>query len=140
MVRRAENEHDMQQVLQIRQRVFVAEQGVPAELEQDDDDALALHWLAWEGEKPVATARMLMSESRAKIGRVAVLPQARGNGVGRLLMQTLHQKAREEHLEQIYLDAQLQVIPFYESLGYQVEGEVFEDCGILHRRMVLWLG
>ena len=140
MVGLAESPQDLERVYAIRHQVFVQEQGVPADLEQDSYDAQATHWLAWHQEQAVATARLLRySADQGKIGRVAVLPEWRGQGVGRIIMQAIHQWVKGQPLQQLLLDAQLTVIPFYQKLGYQAQGEIFEDCGILHQRMVRWL-
>lgn len=132
-VRPVAGPEELELALAIRERVFVDEQHVPLELERDEYDALAHHWLAWLDGEPVGTARLVeLPGNIGKIGRVAVLPQARGAGLGRQLMEALLHHA--SGLELI-LDAQLEVIPFYEKLGFVAEGEIFQDAGILHRRM-----
>jgi predicted GNAT family N-acyltransferase len=124
----------LQLAFRIRAEVFVEEQHVPADLERDEDDGLALHLLAWRSGEAVGTARAVRKgPGRAKIGRVAVVASARGLGVGKLLMDAMHRQLLHDEL---FLDAQVQVIPFYESLGYRCEGPEFEECGILHRRMI----
>jgi len=121
-------------------RVFVEEQGVPAHLEIDDHDQAAVHWLAYQDGQAVATARLVRySDHQGKVGRVAVLPDWRSAGWGREVMNEIHRWAGDQPFQEIILDAQVEVIAFYEKLGYQAQGEVFEDCGILHRRMVRWL-
>ncbi len=113
---------------------------MPVEEELDVHDEGARHWLGYVQEQPVATARLLnYGEGVGKIGRVAVLSDFRQAGLGKQLMQAVEQTARQEQLRQLVLDAQIQVVEFYQQLGYQAEGELFEDCGILHRRMVKWL-
>jgi len=120
----------------IRCKVFVEEQHVPPELEIDEADEGALHFLIQRGEKALGTARLIrLSGGKAKIGRVAVLREARGCGAGKLLMEHMIKRARQEGFRELCLDAQLTVIPFYEKLGFSAEGDVFADAGILHRRM-----
>jgi predicted GNAT family N-acyltransferase len=140
MVRLAKTPQDLERVFAIRHQVFVQEQGVPADEEHDSHDAQATHWLVWHQDQAVATARLVRyPEEQGKIGRVAVLQPWRGQKVGQTLMQAIHQWVDHQPLNKLILDAQLAVIPFYERLGYQAEGEIFDDCGILHRRMVRWL-
>lgn len=141
MVRRAETRQDLERVYSIRHQVFVEEQKVPAHLERDEYDSKALHWLAWDGERPVATARLILDYAprQGKIGRVAVLRPWRSTGLGRTIMLDIHDVARQSEQTQLLLDAQVDVIPFYERLGYTATGDLFEDCGILHRRMTRWL-
>lgn len=140
MVRLVQNPQERQQALDIRQRVFVEEQGVPADLELDAQDGQAVHWLGWRDGHVAGTARLVQYGSdRAKVGRVAVLPEWRSSGLGRELMEEIHRWAQDQPLQQVLLDAQVNVIPFYEKLGYQAEGDIFEEAGILHQRMVRWL-
>src|ERR1043166_10031592 len=70
----------------IRIRVFVREQGVPAEIELDDDDQHAIHFLATSGGRAVGTARLVMHGNNAKIGRMAVLKKNRLKGIGAALL------------------------------------------------------
>ncbi|SCZ59411.1 Predicted N-acyltransferase, GNAT family [Thiohalomonas denitrificans] len=122
----------------IRERVFILEQGVPAELEWDEEDAAATHLLAHApGGEPLATARMLID---GHIGRVAVLPEWRRRGIGSMLVIQCIAIGRERGLKQIWLDAQVTAIPLYEKLGFVAEGDEFLDAGIPHRRMRQQLG
>lgn len=139
MVRLVQSQQEREQALSIRKQVFVEEQGVPAELELDAYDDNALHWLLWRDQQPVATARLLRQENQGKVGRVAVVPAWRGHGLGRKVMEEIHNWSRLQPLEKIVLDAQVQVVPFYEKLGYEPIGELFEEAGIMHQRMVRWL-
>jgi predicted GNAT family N-acyltransferase len=120
-------------LLGVRYAVFVEEQGVPRELEQDANDAAALHLLAIDARgRPVATARMLPD---GHIGRMAVLPDWRGRGIGGRLLQMLVGNARDAGLPAVFLHAQTRAIPFYERFGFRPEGDEFLDAGIPHRLM-----
>ncbi len=123
----------------IRRIVFIEEQSVPAELEWDGLDELAEHFMAISGsgrdEQILGTARMRVVGNSAKAERVAVLASARRLGLGRLLMQAIEARARERSLAKIQLNAQVPVVPFYEKLGYQTQGEVFLEAGIEHLAM-----
>ena len=119
----------------IRNRVFVDEQKVPPWEEMDAYDDTALHFLAEEDGKIIGTARLVRKDERTyKIGRVAVDLEYRSRGLGRELM--LHViEAGFEDCDTLVLDAQVQVIPFYERLEFVAEGPVFLDAGIEHRHM-----
>ncbi len=120
-------------LLGIRFAVFVEEQGVPPELEEDAADPQALHLLARNAAgEAVATARLLPD---GHIGRMAVLRPWRGRGLGTALLQRLLAIAAERGLEAVHLNAQCSAEGFYARLGFQAEGDVFEDAGIPHRRM-----
>lgn len=135
-IRPAEGERDRAAVFVIRGAVFVAEQNVPVEEEWDSRDAGADHLLALHGGVPVGTVRMVVEqEDVGLLGRLAVLPQARGTGTGRALVRAAEERARERGLRSVQLHAQTHALGFYESLGYRAHGEEFLDAGIPHRHM-----
>ena len=127
----------MEKALELRKAVFVSEQGVPPELEIDEMDEAAIHFvLLLEGEV-AATLRLLPQDNYVKIGRVAVRRDLRSMGIGTLLMNRATEHALREGFSEAVLDAQLDSIPFYERLGFSAEGEIFMDAGIPHRGMRL---
>jgi ElaA protein len=135
----AETPSQLELCYDIRRAVFVGEQGVPLELELDDKDAVATHFLmtSAEGGAAVGTARFYEKDSAAKIGRVAILRESRGRGFGALLMSAVLAEARRQGYRRAMLDSQTYAIPFYERLGFAAEGPEFDDAGIPHRRMYL---
>jgi len=131
----------MEQAWALRRRVFIEEQHVPEEIELDADDARAIHALALEGaspaspERPVGCGRMLEHGEYVKIGRMAVLAERRGTGVGRRVLEFLIEHARQRGFRCAVLDAQVHAEGFYLKQGFTPVGEVFEEAGIMHRRM-----
>jgi predicted GNAT family N-acyltransferase len=125
----------MEQVWALRRRVFIEEQHVPEEIELDADDARAFHVLALEDERPVGCGRMLEHGDYVKIGRMAVLAERRGMGVGRQVLEFLVEQARRRGFRRAVLDAQLHAEGFYLKQGFTPVGDVFEEAGIMHRRM-----
>ena len=125
----------MEQAWALRRRVFIEEQRVPEEIELDADDARAFHALALEEERPVGCGRMLAQGNYVKIGRMAVLAERRGTGVGRRVLEFLIEYARRRGFRRAVLDAQLHAEGFYLKQGFTPVGEVFEEAGIMHRRM-----
>ncbi len=125
--------------MRIRFAVFVDEQKVPPELEPDEYDADARHFLALDATgEAVGTARLVdKGAGVGKIGRVAVLAARRGQGIGGALMRRILSDMRQSGYQSAFLDAQVYIIPFYEALGFVAEGPVFDDAGIDHRRMTL---
>lgn len=121
---------------EIRHKVFIDEQKVPQEEEWDGLDPECQHFLAMLDGKPVGTARLLPD---AHIGRVAVLANARGTGLGVLLMQAAIEASRHAGYSQVALSAQVQALAFYERLGFVAHGDEFLDAGIPHREMTLSL-
>lgn len=122
-------------LLDVRIRVFVNEQNVPIEEEVDDWDEPSLHLLATDLDgKPIGCGRMVPNRT---VGRFAVDKEWRGKGLGSALLNTLLQRAKEEGWPEVRLSAQVQAIPFYQSLGFEPFGDVFMDAGIPHRSMLL---
>lgn len=121
---------------EIRRIVFIDEQNVPQEEEWDGLDPECQHFLALLEGQPVGTARLLPD---AHIGRVAVLADARGSGIGVLLMKAAIEAARHAGHSQVALSAQVHALAFYERLGFVAHGEAFLDAGIPHREMTLSL-
>lgn len=124
----------------LRHLVFVAEQGVPIEEEIDDLDPSATHLLAWDGAIPVGAARVVFDGDTAKIGRVCVLAQARGTGLGVALIRHAVEVARAKGATTARLGAQTHALGFYEKLGFAAFGPIYLDAGIDHRDMELPLG
>ena len=116
----------------VRWHVFVSELGIPEAFEFKDDERDFLHVLAFVDEEVVATGRV---DATGHIGRVAVLKSFRKAGFGRRVMRCLENAARDDGLSEVFLAAQVDVIPFYQRLGYQAEGEPFMEVGIPHQYM-----
>lgn len=117
----------------IRLDVFVHEQGIPAELEFDSMEPLCVHALASApGGAAVGTARLLPD---GRIGRVAVTREARGQGVGAMLLQRLMALARERGHQEVELSSQVSAQRLYERFGFRVVGAPFDECGIAHVTM-----
>ncbi|SIO30596.1 GNAT family N-acetyltransferase [Vannielia litorea] len=127
---------DFAACMSVRIAVFVNEQGVPAELENDEHDAEALHLLATRGTRPVGTARVMREGATGKIGRVCVLPELRGTGLGLALMEAALSELRNmEGIERVILGAQTSALPFYARLGFAPYGAPFDSVGIPHVMM-----
>jgi predicted GNAT family N-acyltransferase len=137
-VRRADWGRDRTQLRQIREAVFVVEQGVPLALEWDGIDAECAHVLAEDKDDvAVGTGRLLPD---GHIGRMAVLQSWRHRGVGSALLLELMSIAKERGMREVVLNAQIQASAFYERHGFVAEGESFLDAGIPHLRMRRSLG
>ena len=120
----------------LRRVVFIDEQGVSEAEEVDGLDGKALHLLAWDADCPVGTARLLVKGPVGKIGRVCVLPEVRGTGLGAALIEAaLAELRKQPEVREAVLGAQSHATGFYEKLGFVAEGEEFLDAGIAHRHM-----
>ena len=144
-----------QTLRQIRTRVFIEEQHVPEELEWDGLDKTALHLLA-QIQAPktteehqashiacpteaVGTARIIITNDIAHIGRMAVLPNWRGKGIGFKILQKAILECQQHSVKKIILNAQTYVLNFYQKAGFKISGDEFIDAGILHKEMTLLL-
>ncbi len=136
-VRQITARREIAKAFAIRMRVFVKEQGVPAEIELDSDDERATHFLAYVGTSAVGTARIVARHGTAKIGRMAVSKNYRGRGIGKELLQRATETAKKRGAKTIYLHAQVPVIGFYQSMGFRSVGPIFDEAGIPHRKMIL---
>jgi len=134
-LRTASWEADREALGAVRVPVFVEEQAVPAEEEWDAEDETAFHLLAEDQEgHPVGTARMLPN---GQIGRMAVVRPWRHRGIGGALLSRLLEYASEQAYPPLFLNAQIQAMPFYARHGFQPLGETFMEAGIPHQQMRL---
>ena len=125
----------MQIAHQIRHEVFVIGQNCPEELEWEFEEE-STHFLVFDNKKAVATARHRKTEKGYKLERFAVLASERGKGYGKKVLQAILADLADFN-GLLYMHAQVQVLPFYEKLGFEKEGKIFEEAGIMHYKMVL---
>ncbi|WP_160153646.1 GNAT family N-acetyltransferase [Microbulbifer sp. ALW1] len=135
-VRLADWQTDKATIRDIRQKVFVEEQKVPADLEWDEHEETAQHFLIYHHNKAIGTGRLT---GGGKIGRMAILKEARGLGAGLELLKRICKFARISGQKNAYLNAQVHAIPFYEKASFTVTGEEFMEADIPHVRMELTL-
>ena len=118
----------------LRRTVFVDEQGVAEDEEWDGADPDCRHFLAEDGDGvPICTARLMPS---GQIGRMAVLGEWRGQGIGARLLELAVDAARAAN-QSVFLHAQSHAVGFYERAGFRVTGRPFMEAGIEHREMTL---
>ena len=140
---------------QIRIRVFIEEQHVPEALEWDGLDETALHLLAQiqapkttdehqashiaRQTEAVGTARIIINNNIAHIGRMAVLPHWRGKGIGHKILLKAILECQQRSVKKIILNAQTYVLNFYQKAGFKISSDEFIDAGIMHKEMTLLL-
>ncbi|WP_088066581.1 GNAT family N-acetyltransferase [Gottfriedia luciferensis] len=136
----AATDSEIQDALNVRVEVFVEEQQISKELEFDGLDNECIHFVSYDGEKPIAAGRLRLIESTGKVQRICVLKEYRGKKIGNEIMFLIHKTAKEKNLAQLVLSAQESAIPFYEKLGYEITSEqLFFEAGIPHAEMKLKL-
>lgn len=121
------------QAMEIRQRVFVEEQGFQVEF--DEMDAVAVHFVAFDDfDTPVATCRVFKGEESNTyiLGRLAVSKESRGKNAGRFLVEKVEKYVKAQGGVQLQLHAQCRITAFYERLGFSPFGEIDDDEGLAH--------
>ena len=109
----------------IRKQVFIIEQNIPEEEEWDDQDMISDHFVVYDQNQPIATARLLQNNS---VGRVAVLKAYRGQGIGRMIMLEVIRQAHQQDRKFLQLSSQVHAISFYEKLGFSIQGDAYDEC------------
>ena len=118
----------------IRTQVFICEQGITEADEWDDQDVISQHFVIYDQDQPIATARLLQNHS---VGRVAVVKAYRGQGIGQMIMLEIISYAQKQGLSVLTLSSQVHAISFYEKLGFTVQGNPYDECGISHIEMTM---
>jgi predicted GNAT family N-acyltransferase len=121
----------------IREKVFIEEQKVTSQLEWDGMDKEAIHFLAFKDEKAIGCARAFVIEHCMQLGRIAVLKEYRGEGIGSALIEKAMTTAKLNQLSAIYISAQCHAIDFYKKFGFEVTSDIYLDAEIPHRDMTL---
>lgn len=135
---KAETERLQNECFVIRKKVFIEEQSVPFDLERDDLDAIAIHYLLSFENNFVATARWYKDGHNAHIGRVAVLKEYRGKNFGKQIIEKSIEDIRNGYkMKGVVLASQVQAKEFYEKIGFKEFGNEFIEAGILHVNMIL---
>ena len=117
----------------VRRAVFIEEQNVPESIELDGTDPECSHVLASdESGNPIGTARI---DGSGKIGRMAVLLEHRGRGVGTKMLEAIIEHGRSSGITVFYLSAQIGAVGFYMKMGFKTYGEQFQEAGITHVKM-----
>ncbi|AFZ35155.1 GCN5-related N-acetyltransferase [Stanieria cyanosphaera PCC 7437] len=127
----------MQEIKTIRTQVFQVEQGVAEELEFDGLDEKSQHLIAYLNQQPVGTTRIrTIDEQTVKIERLAVLSEARGQGIGKKLMEKALEIVSNDNYQAVIIHAQEYIKELYLKLGFEQVGKTFQEAGIAHIKMI----
>lgn len=126
-------------LLRLRSEVFVVEQNCVFQ-DMDGLDDRAMHLLGVRGAELVAYVRCFpagVTFDEASIGRVVTRPDARGSGLGHLLMtQAVQALQAEWGAQPIRIGAQAHLKNFYERHGFVDVGKPYVEDGIPHLEML----
>jgi predicted GNAT family N-acyltransferase len=134
-VREARTDDELAAALALRERVFCGEQGVSIEADRDGRDPEATHIVAIADGQVIGTCRLLFRSGVARLGRLAVEPGRRGDGVGAAILREADRVARLAGAEAISLHAQTHAKELYLRDGYIERGATFVEEGIEHVSM-----
>ncbi|WP_304062616.1 GNAT family N-acetyltransferase [Pedobacter glucosidilyticus] len=134
-VKKVSAQEELDKVFAIRKEVFVVEQNCPPELEWENED-VSHHFLAFLESKPAGACRWRKTDKGYKLERFAVLKSCRGKGVAQAMLKTVLADLPKD-AEYVYLHAQITAIGLYQKFDFQAVGDIFEEAGIQHYKMVL---
>ena len=129
--------YDMSVVQHIRQEVFIKEQNVSINdefiLEEEKEN---IHFLIYLNKTPIGTIRYHQDEIGFKIERFAILKEYRSKGYGKKALEFLVNKIAAKYNPcTVYFNAQIQLVDFYKTLGFETEDDIFIEANIKHLRM-----
>jgi len=127
----------LSQLKNIREKVFIQEQKVTPQLEWDGMDEKAIHFLVFNDKAAIGCARAIVIKDHMQLGRMAVLKEYRGQGIGSALLEKAMTIAKLNQLPAIYISAQCHAIDFYKKFGFEVKSDIYLDAEIPHRDMTL---
>ena len=127
----------LSQLKNIREKVFIQEQKVTPQLEWDGMDEKAIHFLVFNDKAAIGCARAIVIKDHMQLGRMAILKEYRGQGIGGALIEKAMTIAKLNQLSAIYIRAQCHAIDFYKKIGFVVTSDIYLDAEIPHRDMTL---
>jgi ribosomal protein S18 acetylase RimI-like enzyme len=120
----------------LRAKVLREPLGLPKGCEVFPFEKEAYHLVAIDQNKVVGCVMFNPEGKSGRLLQMAVFEEYQGKGVGTTLVKKLEEYLAKKGFENIYLHARFDAVPFYERLGYKVEGDEFEEVGIRHFNMV----
>ena len=136
-IRLIKNKKEFDQVLKIREIVFIKGQKVPKQRERDQFDKKAKHVIVIYKGRPVGCARIRFIDKKAKLERIAILSRYQGKRLGKKLMDYLIKYCRKRKAKEIILHSQYYIRNFYRKFGFKQRGKIFMDANIKHIEMRL---
>lgn len=142
VVRPVRNPEELAAALALRHEVFVEEQAIVPDTDQDEQDQAALHLGAWRDGELAGVLRLVPeqeSQGALRLGRLAVLPERRGGGVASALLARARDEALRRRAQGLTASAQIANVSLFVRLGWQKQGEPFTVHGWEHQEMILEL-
>jgi len=124
-------------LIPLRKSVFIREQLVPEEVEWDDWDNKANHIVLTFHNSPIGCSRLIFIDKILYLERMAIIKSKRNQGFGSKLVYEIIRIAKNKKIKEIRISAQIQAMSFYQKIGFIAQGEIFNDAGIKHIKMML---
>lgn len=138
-IRLIRNKKELDEVFNIRNKVFGEEQKIDRAVDFDRLDNNAKHTIVFYGNKVIGCARIRLIKNRVKLERIAILKEYRGKGFGVELMRYLVSYAKKKKAKEIYFHSQYYIKDFYKKCGFKIRGKPFPEAGVKHIEMYLKL-
>lgn len=121
------------EIMDIRRKVFVIEQRFDKEVICDMYDHDCCHILVSTEDGEFVGCGRLVADGR--VGKIAVLINHRGNGIGTNILSSLINIAKNRHIENLVLNAEKELTPFYDQQEFHADGPVYMKSGVPYQRM-----
>jgi predicted GNAT family N-acyltransferase len=135
-VKKVKTREELEQVFNIRKKVFIEEQNVPKDIELDEFDENAEHFIAYLEDKPIGCSRVRFNDL-VKLERIAIIKEHRNKGYGTFLTGFMIKYCKQKNSNGILIHSQVYVEDFYKKFGFKIIDEPFYEAGIEHVKMVL---
>ena len=131
--------NEMYEIAKSRFEIFVCEQKIVEEQDFDDKDKVCHHIMLKENERVVAYCRIVpkgIGYDYISVGRVLVLSSHRRKGIAQEMMKVALEFIKNNLDEKtVVLSAQLYAKGLYESVGFNVISDVYDEVNIPHVKM-----
>ena len=136
-IRLIKSKKELNDILKIREAVFIKEQKVERHIERDGFDNLAKHIILLYKNKPIGCARVRFIDKKAKLERIAVLKDYRSMGFGGIITKFLVEFCKDRNVKEIMMNSQYYLKNFYRKFGFKPRGRPFMEAGIRHIEIYL---
>lgn len=114
---------DLMKVMVISGAVFMGEQHHRYNMEFDSDELSRTHLLAFDGDEPIGTMRILKDGENAKFERLAVLSSYRGTDVGERIRLFGNEICKKSGIKRIYGFCKPEYLNHWQKRGYKKIGK-----------------
>lgn len=136
-IRLIKNKKELEDVLRIREIVFIRGQKVQKNIERDKFDKISKHLIVLYKKKPIGCARIRLIGKKAKLERIALLKKYRGKGFGKNIVNYLIKYCKKKDIKVVYMNSQYYLMNYYKKFGFKTRGKSFMEAGIKHIEMYL---